>query len=114
MTTFAAQGLNGKTVDVDVLLDGGPLCVGPAIDWKAGRRRLDLYLIWFKRLGLCFGPFYARLELADKAMRRVLKAFPSGFWGESAEWYRRQKGFIDWIDRELGKAGDLVGGEWES
>lgn len=72
-----------------------------------------LFFIYFKRWGLHFGPFYAGIDLASKDMRKVLKAFPEcGFWNQSLEWYRRQKAFHEWIEKNMGKSEDLIGGEW--
>jgi hypothetical protein len=110
--SFTVYGPVAETAALDVLLDGGPLCVAGVWDWKDRRRVPGLYRIWFKRLGLSFGPFFASLQLADRAMRKTLKEFPAGFWGESLEWYQRQQAFHEWIDRELGKPDELVGGVW--
>lgn len=112
-TIFTLASNRGEVAKIEVLVAGGPLCVGPVWSWVEKEKAQGLYFIYFKRHGLPFGPFYADIMLAEKGMKKVLKAFPqAGFWGQSLEWYGRQTAFHEWIDKNLGKPGDLMGGEW--
>lgn len=46
-------------------------------------------------------------------MRKILKEFDKpGFWEQSLEWYSRQEAMRKWIDENVGKPEDLIGGEW--
>jgi len=96
---------------LDILVDGGPLCIAVAYDWEAGRERRDLYHIYHKRIGISIGPFYAAITLADNAMKKAIK-LGKHLWENDHEWLVTQKWLHKWIDEQLGKPGDLVGGIW--
>lgn len=102
----------GKPVEMDILMDGDPLAVAHAVEWETLKPRTDLYRIYVKRIGVSFGPFYTSPGLAFKGLRHVLKGFPKAIWTEKAEWYANQKWLLDWIEKNLGKTNDLIGGEW--
>lgn len=106
-------GLEPKA-DVEILVDGGPLVVAPAWNLRENRRIPGLFWIYFRKHGLRFGPYYASIALAEKDMRKTLKHFPKGFWDEPYAWYTRQPAFRDWVEKNLGKGDDLVGGRWAS
>jgi hypothetical protein len=99
---------------LDILLDGGALCVAGVWDFERKQRVAGLYAIYHKKTGGKLGPYYASVNKAHLDMKRTLKHLPATFWDQPLEWVQRQKGVQDWIDKELGKPGDLVGGEWES
>ena len=110
---FAMGPEPGLTAELEILVDGGPICVAPAWNWSAKERSRGLYSIYFKRLGFRFGPYYAEIGLAAKDMKKVLTPFPKGdFWSQSLEWYQRQKGFRRWIRDNMGEPEDLIGGQW--
>ena len=98
---------------LDILVDGGPLCVASAWVWEDGRIRRDLYCIYHKRIGAHIGPFYAAITLASDAMKKALK-LGKHLWENDHEWLATQKWLHKWIDEQLGKPGDLVGGAWAS
>lgn len=100
--------------EIPVLVAQGPLFVGPAWDFE-GEKTLhpSLFFIYVKRFMVRIGPFYASLTLAEKDMRKILKEFPQqSFWEQSLDWHRRQGAIHMWIDKTLGKPGDLIGGYW--
>jgi hypothetical protein len=111
-TVFFLPGQDGEVAELEVLVDGGPLCVAGVWDW--GRKRLaqGLYRIYFKRFAIHFGPFYANLSTAERDMRKALKIQP-GLWDtQDIGWYARQKWLHQWIEKNLGKAEWLIGGVW--
>lgn len=95
---------------VEILMDGGPLCVGRAWDWNESRERHDLFRIYHKKLGMALGPFYVTIPLAVGGMKKAIK-LGRHIW-EDAHQLAEQKWLHRWIDEQLGKAGDLVGGTW--
>lgn len=95
---------------LEVLVDGGPLCVAHAYDWTDSRERRDLFRIYHKKLGMSMGPFYASLTLAAAGMKKAIK-LGKHIW-EDAHHLVEEKWIHKWIDEQLGKAGDLVGGHW--
>lgn len=104
----------GETVGLDILVDGGPLVIAGVWDWSRGRRNPGLYKIYIRRFGASVGPFYAGLQLAERGMKKALGLQPGLWVGQPAEWYLRQTWLHQWVNRELGKAEDLVGGQWVS
>lgn len=112
METLLRKGPADQVAELEILVDGGALCVAAVWNWSEDRRASGLYFVYFKRFGLRFGPYYADIGLAAKDMKKVLKAFPNGFWDQDLEWYRRQESFHRWIERNMGKAEDLIGGQW--
>lgn len=100
--------------ETEILLDGGPLCVAAVWDWEDNRRVNGLYFVHLKRgcNAIPFGPFYASIPLAGRHMKKALKEFPAGFWRQPLDWYARQKGFQEWVAKNMGKPGDLIGAEW--
>jgi hypothetical protein len=102
-----------ERAQIEVLMDGGPLCVGPVWNWKEKVKVPGLFFIYFKEFGARIGPYYASISLAEKDMRKVLKAFPAKeFWKQPLEWYQRQTEFHEWITKNMGRPEDLVGGVW--
>jgi hypothetical protein len=112
ITLFSPGPEHGQVAELEILVEGDPLCVAGVWDWKKRERVQGLYFVYLKRLGLHFGPFYAEIGLAANDMKKALKAFPSGFWSQRLEWYGRQDGFKKWVEENMGKAEDLVGAEW--
>lgn len=103
----------GETAELTILVDGGPLCVAGIWSWTRKSIFPGLYLIYHKRAAAHFGPFYATIPLAEKGMRTALREVPRDVWNHDPEWYAGQNWISKWIDENLGKAGDLVGAEWE-
>lgn len=99
---------------IEVLIDGGPLCVGPVWNHAEKRKIPGLYWVYFKRHGIRIGPFYAVMSQAENDMKKALKAFPGAFWDQDLNWYRRQTSFHDWIRINMGRPEDLIGGRWVS
>jgi hypothetical protein len=107
-------GKEGKEIaELEILLDGGPLAVAGVWDWLRKQRVAGLYAIYHKKTGIKLGPFYASVNKAHQDMKLLAKLVPLTFWDQPIEWLRRQKGVQDWIDKELGKPEDLIGGEWD-
>jgi len=105
--------MNGTEISLDVLMDGGALCVAGVWNDETKMRAHGLYRIYVPRLGVTFGPYYALIGAAHHAMRKTLEHFPRGFFdGQGLDWYRRQTAFHDWVEKNLGKHGSLVGAEW--
>jgi len=98
---------------LEILVDGGPLCIAVAYDWEEGRERRDLYRIYHKKIGIPIGPFYAAITLADNAMKKAIK-LGKHLWENDLEWMAQSKWLHKWVDEQLGKPGDLVGGFWAS
>ncbi len=98
---------------LEILVDGGPLCIAVAYDWEEMRERRDLYRIYHKKIGIPIGPFYAAITLADNAMKKAVK-LGKHLWENDLEWMAQSKWLHKWIDEQLGKPGDLVGGFWAS
>lgn len=117
MTSPAAfmeiRGRTGEIARLEVLLDGGPLCIAGVWRWGEGTRVTGLYRIYHRRSGFTLGPFYASISLAEKGMKKAL-SLGRGFWEQPLGWYPRQAWFGEWIDKNLGKYDDLVGGIWAS
>lgn len=110
---FAIGPEHGQTAELEILVDDGPLCVAGVWNWAKKEKVQGLHFVYFKRLGLHFGPYYAGISLAAKDMRKALKAFPErDFWTQSLDWYRRQAAFHRWVEKNMGRPGDLVGGRW--
>ncbi len=110
---LTVHGGHDEKVGLEILMDGGPLCVAPVWNWEKKEKVHGLFFIYMKRFGLHFGPFYAGIDLATKDMKKALKAFPqAGFWEQPLEWYQRQTAFHDWIVKNMGRPEDLVGGRW--
>lgn len=103
-----------RIAETEILLDGGPLCVASVWDWDNNERVNGLFFVYLKRgcSGIAFGPFYASISLAGRDMKKALKHFPAGFWRQPLDWYGRQKAFQEWVDKNMGKPGALVGAEW--
>lgn len=109
---FFLPGEGGEVAELDVLVDGGPLCVAGVWDWHRKRLATGLYRIYFRRFGIHFGPYYANLTSAERDMKKALKIQP-GFWDtQEIGWYERQKWLHQWIEKNLGKSDWLIGGVW--
>jgi hypothetical protein len=100
--------------EIPVLVAKGPLFVGPAWDAELEKPlHPSLFFIYMKRFMGRIGPFYANMALAERDMRKILKEFPQqSFWEQSLDWYRRQGSLHQWVDKNLGRPGDLIGGQW--
>ena len=104
-----AVKVQGDPTEREILLDGGPLAVIGV--WRENGIRIpSLYKIVHKDSGLFLGPYYASIPLAEKALKQVL-TLPN-IWDQPLLWVSRQKWLAEWIDKNLGKPGALVGGEW--
>lgn len=102
-----------ETVELPILVDGGPLCIAGVWNWTTKSAFPGLYIIYHKMSSSYFGPFYASIILAEKGMKHALREVPKDVWSHEPEWYNGQNWIAKWIDENLGKAMDLVGGEWE-
>jgi len=102
----------GKAVELVILMDGGPLCVGRVYDPSTNDIVKELYWIYVKKCGAHLGPFFADIHLAFKAMRKIVKRFGVPFFEQPLDWLRRQKDAAVWIEKSIGKPEDLIGGEW--
>lgn len=110
---FFSTSPDHEVAELEILVDNGPLCVAAVWDWEKKEKVRGLYFVYFKSHGLHFGPFYADIGLAATAMRKALKAFPQpDFWKQNLEWYQRQTAFHQWIEKNMGKPKDLIGGQW--
>lgn len=96
-----------------VLVDGGPLCIASPWRWTDNSTVGGLYFIYHKVSGFHFGPYYASIVLAEKAMRKALKDIPKEIWSHEAQWYGKEQWLGKYIEEYLGMPMDLVGGEWE-
>lgn len=101
-----------RAVELAIVSDGGPLCIGRVFDHNKSEALIGLYWIYLKRHGAHFGPFFADITLADRAMRKILKQFRPTFFEQPLDWIRRQVTLKDWMEKNIGKSEDLVGGEW--
>ena len=99
-------------MEIVILADGGPICVARVFDHVKKEAIEGLYWIYLKRHGAHFGPFFADLILAEKALKKILKEFTPTFFEQPLEWIRRQTALKAWMDKNVGKSQDLVGGEW--
>lgn len=99
-------------VEMVIVADGGPLCVGRVYDHVAGKMVVGLYWIYLKRHGAHFGPFFTDIVLAERAMKKILKQFAPKFFEQPLEWIRRQAALKEWIEKNIGRSEDLIGGEW--
>jgi hypothetical protein len=102
----------GGPVELVVMVNGGPLCVGRVFDNRTREIVKGLYWVYLKRHGAHFGPFFAEISLADRAMRNILKQFKAALFEQPLAWIRRQTIVQEWVDKNIGKSEDLIGGEW--
>lgn len=110
-TVFFVRGPEGQVKEMEILLDGGPLCIANIWDFERKRMVLNLFWIYFKTHGIHFGPFYASLSLAERDMKKALK-IQSGMWDQGLEWLARQAWLQEWIDKNMGNPDYLIGGVW--
>ena len=101
-----------KPVELLVLMAEGPLCVAKVYDHWNKETVEGLYWIYLRKHGAHFGPFFAEVSLAHRAMRKVLKEFKPTFFEQPLAWIRRQAVLKEWVEKNVGKSEDLVGGEW--
>lgn len=99
-------------VEMVVISSAGPLCVGRVYDHHKGEMVVGLYWIFLRAHGAHIGPFFAALTMADAAMKKILKQFGKSFFEQPLEWIRRQDAARVWIESNIGKLDDLIGGEW--
>lgn len=101
------------TRELEILVDGEGLCVANAWNWGSNHKRPELFRIYHKRTGLPVGPHYVSLTLADHALRSLLK-IPNAkqVWSEDLAFFHANRWVKAWVDQNIGRAGDLVGGEW--
>jgi hypothetical protein len=102
----------GRPVELVILMDGGPLCVGRVYDHRKGEVLEGLYWLYVKRCGAHLGPFFADIHLAFKAMRKIVRRFGVPFFEQPREWLRRQMAAAVWLEKNIGKPDELIGGEW--
>lgn len=110
--TFTYAPPTGDPVEMDLLSMNGPLCSSYAFNHQKRKVVKDLYLIYVKDRGAVIGPFFAEITLADHAMKKILKQFNALTFSQPLEWLRRQNAMGDWINKNIGKPGDLIGAEW--
>lgn len=104
---------SGRKAELPILVDGGPLFVAGIWNWSTGYTVPGLYLIYHKVSCSPFGPYFASIILAERGMRLALKEIPKDIWGHEPQWYDGQTWIGKWINENLGKPMDLIGGEWE-
>jgi hypothetical protein len=97
----------GGTATVEIMMDGGPLCVAGVWKWEDNSRAPGLFRVYHKRSGLTVGPFYASIPLAERGMRKAL-SLGVAFWEQPTEWYPRQAWFGEWLDKHLGAYDALI------
>ena len=102
----------GEPVELEVTSANGPLCVGPVFDHTKRRVVTGLYWIYLRKQGARFGPFFAELTLADRAVKKILKEFGAPMFEQPIAWLRRQSALRDWMATNVGKPQDLIGAEW--
>ena len=102
-----------QTKELPILVDGGPLCIAGIRNWSQRLTIEGLYFIYHKVSGFPFGPYFASITLAEKAMKKALKEIPKDIWSHDPEWYGSETWLGKWIHENLGKPMDLIGGEWE-
>jgi hypothetical protein len=96
---------------LDILLDGGPLCIATVWNWDENRARHDLFHVYHKKVGIQIGPYYTSITLAAEGMKKAIK-LGKHIWENDAHWLSQQKWLHKWIDEQLGKPDDLIGGSW--
>lgn len=101
-----------KAVEMVILMDGGPLCVARVFDHLKRELVEGLYWIYLKKHGARFGPFFADIHLAYKAMKKILKHFGPAAFEQPLDWIRRQDSMAEWMRKNVGKPEDLIGAEW--
>lgn len=108
-----ARGIDPlDAVEVEVLVDAGALCVAQAVKWMERERWPGLFRVYHKKSGLPLGPYYAALLLADEAMRKALKIPGVKIWENDVPFFTQNRWIKTWVEANLGKNGDLVGGTW--
>ena len=103
-----------EPIELVNLMDGGPLCIGRAVERRDVRP--DLFWIYLKKQGARIGPYFADIHLAFKSMRKLVNHFGVPFFEQPLDWIRRaltkDLGPRKWCDRNIGEPGDLIGGQW--
>lgn len=102
----------GRPVELVILMRDGPLCVGRVYDHGTKEVVEGLYWIYLIKHGAKFGPFFADIHLAFKAMRKILKHFGAATFEQPLEWIRRQTAMGQWVTKNIGAPVDLIGGTW--
>lgn len=108
--TYSPQ--EGDPVELEILSTNGPLCVAYVFNHTKHEVVKELYWIYVTDYGVTIGPFFAKLSMANTAMKKILKAFKPPTFKQPLSWLRRQTAMADWISKNIGKKGDLIGGEW--
>lgn len=109
---FAYTLPEGKPVELEVYIAGGPLCVGPVFHHVTGGNVPHLYWIYLRAYSARMGPFFTTIPLAGAAMQKILKKFGRPFFEQPLDWIQRQASLRDWVAANIGVADDLVGGQW--
>ena len=113
MKTLTLPGVHGPRANLEILMDGGPLCVAGVWNLEKQQKVVGLYRIYSQLHGFIVGPFYASLPKACDDMKKAMAIRP-GLWEQEAKWYGRQSWLEEWIRQNLGKPGDLIGAQWET
>lgn len=111
-TAFFYCPPDGKPVELEVLAASGPLCVARMYDHHNRELRPDLYWIYIRAHGAHLGPYYADIPVAQRAMQKILKQVGPRFFEQPLAWIRRQHSVREWLEKNIGKPEDLIGGEW--
>lgn len=107
-------GMKAKEVaQLPILMDGGPLCVAGVWNWYKACTVAGLWLVYHKQSGIHIGPYHTSIPLAEKTMKKALTGLPTHVWNHDLEWYRNELWLAKWMEGNLGKHTDLIGGEWE-
>lgn len=112
MSVVMVRGpIQGQVAEVEILVDGGPLCVAGAYAFRDNRCMPGLYFIYQKRIGLRFGPFYPHIPFAQKGMKKMLN-LGKQHWEHELAWYQENRWLQKWMDENVGKHMELSGGQW--
>lgn len=103
---------DGKPAELTVMWAAGPLCVGRVFDHGNRKEVEGLYWIYLRKHGAKIGPFFADIVLAAAATKKMLKHFGPAPFEQPLPWIARQSAIKEWIERNIGKAEDLIGAEW--
>ena len=88
---------DGKPLEMVILMNMGPLCVGRVFDHVKRELRTGLYWIYLKKHGAHLGPFFTDIHLAYKAMKKILKHLGESFFEQPLDWIRRQDAARLWM-----------------
>lgn len=101
----------GQVAELEILADGGPLCVAPVFNWIENKRYQGLYFIYQKQCGVRIGPWYPHIPFAVAGMRKAL-SLGKHVWKNAVSWYEDNRWVGKWVGENLGGPHELFGGQW--